>query len=102
MPSAILLAPIILLAYYVIAWVLVGRDPKPGPIVARYNPPERVSPAAARYVLKQRADDKSMAAALAHLAARRVITITPNDGKYEIRLVRGGKMPEARDEQRVL
>ena len=102
MPSAILLAPIILLAYYLIAWVLVGREPKPAAIVARYNPPEGVSPAGARYVFKQRSDDKSLAAALAHMAARRVITITPADGKYEIRLVRGGKMPEAHDEQRVL
>ena len=62
MPSAILLAPIILLAYYLIAWVLVGREPKPAAIVARYNPPEGVSPAGARYVVKQRSDDKSLAA----------------------------------------
>ena len=102
MPSAILLAPIILLAYYLIAWVLVGREPKPAAIVARYNPPEGVSPAGARYVIKQRSDDKSLAAALAHMASRGVIVITPADGKYEIRLVRGGKMPEAHDEQRVL
>src|SRR6266513_1802189 len=102
MPSAILLAPAVLLAYYVIAWALVGRDPKPAPIVARYNPPEGVSPAGARYVWKQRSDDKSVAAALAHMAARKVITITPVNGKYEISLVRGGKMPEAHDEQRVL
>ncbi|MGQ7792231.1 DUF2207 domain-containing protein [Faunimonas sp. B44] len=38
------------LAYYLAAWNAVGRDPKGGPVIPLFGPPEEVSPALANYI----------------------------------------------------
>lgn len=50
--------------YYLWTYVNVGRDPKPGTIVPLFAPPDDLSPAAIRYVTKQRMDDVGFAAAM--------------------------------------
>ena len=44
----VLAAPGLLFLYYLIAWFWIGPEPKPGAFIARYEPPEGLSPAAAR------------------------------------------------------
>ncbi len=41
---------LLVLAYYVFAWIAVGRDPKRGIIIPLFHPPNGLSPALANYV----------------------------------------------------
>lgn len=50
---------LLLLAYYLVAWAAVGRDPHSGPIVPLYEPPEGLSPAAVRYIQRMGFDRKA-------------------------------------------
>ena len=46
-------------SYYLVGWFMVGRDPKPGNIVTRYEPPQGLSPAMLRFVWKETFDDRT-------------------------------------------
>src|SRR5215470_11520100 len=72
--------PLALAGYYLLAWLMVGRTREPQSIVIRYGPPAGLSPAAMRYLFTLNCDGRTLAAVLAQLAARRVITIVPRDG----------------------
>lgn len=76
--------PAVLFAYYAVVWLFVGRDPRPGPVVPRYEPPDGMSPAEIRYVLTTGSDRKTVAAVLTQLAARGCLTIEPRDGEYVV------------------
>ncbi len=89
--------PIALLVYYVIIWRLVARRPRGAAIVTQYFPPGDMTPAEMRYQRAGMSDNKSVAAVIAHLAARRLITVSPDGGQYLItRLVDElpGDLPE--------
>jgi hypothetical protein len=103
MPGVVLL-PILLLLYYVIIWLRVGRDPKPGTVVPCYEPPAKLSPAAMRYVRTAGSDGKSLAAVLVDLARHRRIAIAPNQGGYTVLFpeVRLGTPELPPEEQKIL
>lgn len=69
-----------LFAYFLIAWRRVGRDPPPGPMVVTSRPPEALSPAALRYVLRMGVDDNGFAAALLSLADKGHLRIAAEHG----------------------
>ena len=71
-----------LLAYYVLVWFRVGKDPEPGVIYARYKPPANFSPAAVRFIRKMGYDHKTFAAALVNLAVKGWITIEEEGSTY--------------------
>src|ERR1700746_3175920 len=79
-----LAAPAALCLYYFLAWLAVGRPPKPGTIVVRYEPPPGVSPAAARYLVTTGSDGRTLAAVVAALAARNCVRVEPHDGMYRL------------------
>jgi predicted membrane protein DUF2207 len=83
----LLSAPAALFVYYFIAWFRHGRDPKPGPLVIRYEPPAGLSAAAVRYILTTGTDGRSFAAVIAELASRSCIRVEPQDGKYKLSLL---------------
>lgn len=66
---------IVLWLYYIFVWTRVGRDPKPGPIVPLYEPPDNMSPAAMRYLENMGFDDKTFSSAILGLAAKGYISI---------------------------
>ncbi len=70
-----------LFTYYLRSWVKVGRDPAKGTIIPRFDPPEGLSPAAVRYIDRQRFDKKCMATALVSLAVKGALTIIWDDAK---------------------
>ena len=80
----ILILPFALLAYYVVTWLLVARRPKAGAIVAQYTPPSSMTPAEMRYLRAGMSDQKSVAAVVAHLAARKLIAVQPQGNEYMI------------------
>lgn len=79
--------PALLLAFYGVCWLAVGRDPKIGVVAPRYEPPAGISPGVARYVLTGGSDGTTLAAVLAGLAAKGVVAIQPQSGGYAVSLL---------------
>lgn len=75
---------LVLLLYYLIAWSAVGRDPAPGVILALYEPPQDLSPAAMRYLLRMGYDNKTFSAAILDMAVRGYLTIQEQAGSYTL------------------
>ena len=65
----------LMLLYYVPTWRRYGKDPEPGVIVTRYEPPTGFSPASLRYIRQMYYDDKVMTAAIVNLAVKGYLTI---------------------------
>lgn len=63
--------------YYLIAWLLVGRNRSKSSVVVRYIPPDNMSPAAMRFIYTMGADGRTYTAILARLAARGLLEIVP-------------------------
>jgi len=61
------------------AWIKVGKDPRKGPIIPRFHPPDGFSPAAVRHVRKMGFDKKSFAAALVDMAVKGALSISEDD-----------------------
>ena len=76
---------LVILAYYLIVWYRVGKDPEKGVIVTRYAPPGGLSPAAMRYVWNRGYDDPAFTAALINLAVKGYLTIKETFGEYSAR-----------------
>ncbi len=74
----------LLFAYYMGAWLRVGRDPLMGPVVPLWQPPKGPGPAGVRYIHAQVFDRKSFAAAMIGLAAKGRVSIA-HDKNYVIR-----------------
>jgi len=79
----------LLLAYYLSAWRKVGKDPEPGTIIPLFEPPERLSPAAARYISNMAFDDKAFSVALVSLAVKGFLRISES-GRKEYTVVKTG------------
>ena len=105
-PNAwMLAAPVLLCLYYFIAWLAVGRDPKPGPIVTQYEPPQGLSAAALRWIVTTGSDGRSLAAAIAALACRGCLRAEPENGKYKLSRMMSDRATEAKlaaEEKRLL
>ncbi|WP_409526840.1 DUF2207 domain-containing protein [Rhizobium sp. P40RR-XXII] len=79
---------ILLFAYYMRSWIRVGRDPAPGVMVPRWDPPEGISPALVNYI-----DNKGFAssrwtafsATAIDLAVRGYVILDDLKGKVVIR-----------------
>jgi uncharacterized membrane protein YgcG len=72
---------IVLLAYYLLVWSSVGRDPAPGSIMVRYEPPPGLSPAGMRFLTRMGFDQTAFVVATVSLAVKRYLTIR-HDGKF--------------------
>ena len=70
--------------YYFTAWLAVGRDPEAGVIYPQYYPPENLSPAASRFVMRMGYDNKCFSAALINLAVQGDIILEEKDKQYTV------------------
>lgn len=61
---------ILLLVYYLTAWWMGGRDPRPGPIFPHYRPPAGHTPAGLRYLRRMGYDSRCFAADLVEMAVK--------------------------------
>jgi hypothetical protein len=82
-----LIFPLALFLYYFICWLVAGRDPKIENVAPLYEPPVGISPGLARYVASGGSDGTTLAAILASLAARQIISIQPEGRSYRIKLL---------------
>ena len=90
-----------LLLYYLIAWSAVGRDPAPGVIMALYQPPQDLSPAAMRYLERMGFDNKTFAAAILDMAVRGFLTIKEQAGTYTLHTTGKDSRVLSPDEQQI-
>jgi len=65
----------VVLIYQVVTWMKVGKDPAPGTIVPLYMPPDGISAAGMRELVKMRFDNKAFAASVVGMAAKKFLTI---------------------------
>ena len=65
----------LLLAYCVIRWRAIGRDPHPGTIIVRYEPPPGYSPAELRYMQRRAHDSTGFSADLLAAAVAGAVRI---------------------------
>ncbi len=79
-----LAAPALLFLFYLVAWVWIGPEPKAGTMVARYEPPDGLSPAGARYIACGTTDGRSFAAVIAQLAVRGCLRVESVGGKCKL------------------
>lgn len=79
-----LAAPAILFVYYAAVWLALGVPRKPGAAVVRYEPPQGVSPAEARYLFTTGSDGRTLAAVVASLAGRGCLRIEPQGEAYTL------------------
>ncbi len=70
--------------YYLWAWFRVGRDPKKGSIVPRFEAPKGFTPAAARYVMRMGYDKKAFTASIVSMAVKGFLTIDKSGKNYEL------------------
>ena len=73
------------LAYHVLAWVAVGRDPPGDVIIPQFEPPLDLPPACARYLRRMAYDRKCFTAAVIDMAVKGQVTIEEEDGDYTLR-----------------
>ena len=92
---------IALLLYYVGMWFSVGRDPEKGTIVALYEPPDNLSPAAVRFITQMGYDDKAFAATIVNMAVKGFLSISEKAGEYTLQKNPESKAVLSHDEQGV-
>lgn len=68
-----------ILSYYIPVWKSFGRDPEPGVVFTRYEPPRSFSPASLRYIEQMGYDDATMTAAVVSLAVKGYLRINKDD-----------------------
>ncbi len=84
--AAGILGVVAIFLFYFLNWWRVGRDPDGGAIIARYTPPDDMSPAAARYVTRMGFDDNAFTAAVVNMAVKGYVTISQDeDDVYTLR-----------------
>lgn len=100
--ALLLLAGFLLtLIYYIVVWAAVGRDPAPGVIMANYQPPQSLSPAAMRYLVRMGFDNKTFAAAILDMGVRGFLTIKELAGSYRLYTTGKPRSVLSEDEQMV-
>jgi hypothetical protein len=101
----LLAAPGLLFIFYLVAWLRIGPEPKPGPVVTKYEPPDGLSAAAVRYAVTTGRDGRTFAAVIAELATRGCLRVEPHEGKYTLSRLMSDRATEAKlapEEKRVL
>jgi uncharacterized membrane protein YgcG len=83
--GAVLVGLLVVMSYYLLAWFVVGRDPKSDVIYPLFEPPLELPPACLRYVRRMAYDKKCFAAALINMAVKRHIVIEEENGEFTLR-----------------
>ncbi len=79
-----LIGLVLLLAYYVLAWSRVGRDPAKGTVIPLFSPPQGFSPAAMRTLARMDFDHKAFAAAVVNAAVKGALKIQDTGSGFRL------------------
>jgi uncharacterized membrane protein YgcG len=86
---------LLLLAYYLWAWLKVGVDPRPGTIIPIFSPPQGLSPASSRFITKMRFDQKAFSSAVVDMAVKGYLTINEEKDNDFSLIRKDGPAPES-------
>ncbi|MBN1793330.1 MAG: DUF2207 domain-containing protein [Candidatus Omnitrophica bacterium] len=92
---------LLLFIYYLMVWGRVGRDPAKGTIIPLFNPPQGLSPAAMRYIMKMGFDNKSFTASLINMAVKGYVKISETGGSYSIEKTGGNEEMLTPEEKKI-
>ncbi|RZO22496.1 MAG: DUF2207 domain-containing protein [Candidatus Thioglobus sp.] len=70
--------------YFMYAWSRVGRDPARGTVFPRFEPPNDLSPASVRYIMRMGFDSRVFSTALISMAVKGRIRIEESESKKTI------------------
>lgn len=73
----------VLLLYYFLAWLRVGKDPAKGVVIPLYAPPQNFSPAMLRTLDRMGYDNNAFSCALVNMAVKRALRIE-DEGKTKL------------------
>lgn len=85
--------------YYLVKWLRVGRDPKPGVIIPQYEAPEGFTPGGLRHLERMGWDDRCAAADLVDLGVKGAIRIRDDKGAFTIERADDSRGPIPQVEQ---
>ncbi|MEI8154458.1 MAG: DUF2207 domain-containing protein, partial [Hyphomicrobiales bacterium] len=71
--------------FYLLAWLIFGRDPRSGTIIPLFGPPAGMSAAAVRFVQDMTFDDRVFAAAIVGLGVNGHLKLIDKEGNQELR-----------------
>jgi uncharacterized membrane protein YgcG len=80
---------IVVLGYFLWAWIKVGRDPAGDVIIPQFEPPLSLAPACARYLRRMGYDRKCFTSAVLDMAVKGHATIEELDGQYSLTRAKG-------------
>ncbi|HSK19631.1 MAG TPA: DUF2207 domain-containing protein [Longimicrobiales bacterium] len=110
--NSVLFAPVIAFVAMFGLWRRFGRDPEPGSVFVRYEPPPDMTPAEAGTLMDDRADVRDITATLVDLAVRGFVVIEEktkdqlfgliSSRDYEIALVHPEQWPQLKPHERAL
>jgi uncharacterized membrane protein YgcG len=92
---------ILLLLYYLAAWLLAGLDPAKGRILPLAEPPEGVTPAAMRYLRRYGFDNQVFTAALVSMASKGYLIIDKETSNFVLKRDWAGEEVLSDDEKAV-
>lgn len=92
----------ILIVYYLITWVRVGRDPEEGTIIPLFTPPSGLSPAAVRFISRMGFDHRAFASAIIEMAVKGAISIREEGDSYVVIKGKGDDKSLTPDERQIL
>jgi uncharacterized membrane protein YgcG len=100
LPAALgLVGLFLVLGFYLVSWIRVGRDPEQGTIIPLFAPPPGFSPPSARFLMRMGFDDRTVAAALVDMAVKGYLTIENIGKEYTLHKRGGGVSSLSRGEQ---
>ena len=110
--NMLMLVPVLMLGVMWTIWRRYGRDPDPGSIYVRYEPPPDLSPAEAGTLLDDSPDARDITATLVDLAVRGFVRIEETEKQhlfglidttdYELQLLRAAEWPTLKAHERAL
>jgi uncharacterized membrane protein YgcG len=80
---------LVMWGYYLVEWFRVGRDPRPGVIVAQYAAPAGFTPGALRHIERMGYDNRCFAADVVDLGVRGALRIEQDGRDYTLQRTRG-------------
>jgi uncharacterized membrane protein YgcG len=90
---------LLVLLYYSIVCLLVGRGRTQSEVIPTYEPPGGLSPASMRYLVRMGFDDKTFTAAILDMAVKDYLSIKEKDGVYTLKRSKAGEQSLAVEEK---
>ncbi|AMN39600.1 DUF2207 domain-containing protein [Rhodoplanes sp. Z2-YC6860] len=85
----------LVIGFYLIVWLLFGRDPRRGTIIPLFGPPEGMSAAGVRFVHEMGMDDRVFSAGIVGLGVNRCLKLFDRSNGQSIQRLDGGHPADA-------